>query len=387
MTDNIDVGNTTIHEKNMDIIDTISNLIIQYRTEGYPEHLIDNLIKVQLETQAYKGLDHALIQVLKELSEIDKMPIYQKNQYSEVMKNIDNTSFVIFFKNAGLFKVYTPTILEQYLHGQIITTREFKKTSEIYEVVDRKRPQKIIIIIDGSIENELNKIREYIFTFFSKYADSLDKKDIVSFKNPITKNLEILVNGMYVKNYEDKELIISNLLSYIESEEQKIESSLDIGKIAPRRMCEIPNADIFLIPQKKDILDASALDIIHKYISDTSNCVLLNGSINIINVTNSIIGSNNKNNNIGTIIEIDNDKDDLQTFLNYIKDNKPAWYLEGKWIFISELYNKFQETCDSDITIANFSKNGIDVLFTKRETRRINKKQGRAVLLKKYKDL
>lgn len=386
MADNIEISNANIHDKNMDIIDTISNLIIQYKAEGYPEYLIDNLIKVQLETQAYKGLDHALIQVLKELSEIDKMPIYQKNQYSEVMKNIDNTSFVILFKNAGLFKVYTPTILEQYLHGQMITNREFKKTSEIYEVVDRKRPQKIIIIIDGSIENELNKIREYIFTFFSKYADSLDKKDIVSFKNPITKNLEILVNGMYVKNYEDKELIINNLLSYIESEEQKMESSLDIGKIAPRRMCEIPNADIFLIPQKKDILDSSALDIIHKYISDTSNCVLLNGSINIINVTNSIIGNNNIN-NIGTTTDVDTEKDNIETFVNFIKENKPTWYLEGKWIFISELYSKFQETCDSDITIANFSKNGIDVLFTKRETRRINKKQGRAVLLKKYKDL
>jgi len=74
----------------------------------------------------------------------------------------------------------------------------------------------------------------------------------------------------------------------------------------------------------------------------------------------------------------------VKLFRQHIINTKPGWYIENKWIFIHDLYKKFIDYCDSDISIAQFSKKGMDVLYRKRETRRINGKQGRAVLLKKY---
>lgn len=367
-----------------DIVDTdglltLSDSINIMKNSGYPEHIINQLIKIQADAKTYNELDHELIKVLTELSECDKVPLY--NTPSDAINNINESSYIIYFKKAGMFKVYTPTILQQYFHGQLATI--LKKNTEIYEVVDRSKPQKILIIIDGSIENELNKIRDYIFNYFHRYDNALNLSDIISFKNPITKNLEILINGMYVKNYEDKEKFINQLLKYIEDEERKLKFSFDLGKIEPRRFCEIPDVDMVLVPQRKEC--TSSVDTILKYVSNTTDCRLLGGNVTI-NVNN-IIGNHNTIKNVNNSVVYDDsgdDLDDIQKFINYLLTNEPEWYKPGKWVHISELYEKFIEICSSSITITKFSKEAMDKLYSRRDNRRINNKQGRAVLLFKY---
>lgn len=360
----------------------LENAITGMRSAGYPEVIIEQLIKIQNDARIYKKLDHELLNLLKEFSVIDKSVIYEKNQYSEVIKNIDSSSFVIYFKNAGIFKVYTPDILNSYFHNQVITA--LKKNTEIYEIVDRQKPQKIIIIIDGSIEKELNKIHDYILNFFIKYDKNLLKKDIITFKNPITNNLEILVNGIYVKNYNVKEIIIKELLDHIETEERKIEHPIDIGKIESRRICDIPNTDMFLIPLKKDPTGNMSVDAIMQYVSNITDCRAIGGNINIINIINGNNNNINSDNNTVIINDSNDDTDEIQNFVNHIKSNQPKWYTEGKWIFINKLYEKFKQFNDSDLSIGKFSQTGINRLFSKRANKFIDNHQGRAVLLLKY---
>jgi len=343
---------------------------------------INQLLKLKADTQIRSKLDKDLIEMLKELTQTDKLELYSKEEYPNVINKIDNKSCVIYFKRANIFKVYPPQKLQEYFFGQISTALRHK--DDIYEVVNRDNPQKIIIIIDGSIESELNKIRNYIFSFLTQNIyPELKQTDITIFKNNMG-NLEILINGIYVKNYSEKEAIIKQLLDYIENEEKNVESPVQLGKIGARQIKELHNADTFLIPERKVCVENYLSEPLHKYVSNIKDCkpITINNVINIVNTGN----NNHILVNTGNIDISDNndETDELTNFINFIKDTKPKWYKAGTWMFISELYDKFKEVCDSTMSVNKFSRQSHGLLFTKKEVKYIDKKQGRAVLLFKY---
>jgi hypothetical protein len=270
-----------------------------------------------------------------------------------------------------------------------------KKTTDVYELVDNNRPQKIIIIVDGSIKKELAKIREYIFAFFEQHDICLDKKDIIAFQDPVTNNLEILINGIYVENYKNKEIFIRKLLQYIEVKERDVGFSFELDKIKTWKPSEIDGAEMYRIPQRKHNLDSTKLDHLPEYITNIQNCRLLDGSITII-INNNINGNNNKNNisvgthvvtNSPTVVDVNDTNDIIQEFATYIKNNKPKWYTPNKWMFTNTLYEHFIETMDTDMTKNTFSKNGIDILFSKRGDKYIDSVKGRSLLLLPYNKL
>jgi len=367
----------------------LNEAIEKLKIAGYPKSLIDQLVQSQVDATTYKGLDHDLIRALKDLCVEDNTKVYEKNKYIEVTKTIDSNSFVIYFKKAGIFKVYSPEKLKNYFHGQVSTRHNLKET-DIYEVVDRNHPQKIIVIIDGSIREELTKIRDYVYTYFSRYDDTLDRKDIITLEDPLTKTLEILVNGLYVKNYEDKETFIRGLLKYIEDEERKIGFPFDLRKIETWRVSDIPNTDMYLIPQKKNNNNNNNIELMHKYVSSVQNCRLLGNTVININI-NTNVNSNNVNSTsiVGNsnLVQESETNDDLQVFIDYIKENKPSWYTPNKWIFTTDIYDKFIEICNSNMTKNKFSRDGQGILFSKKENKYIQNKQGRAMLLLPYNKL
>jgi len=351
------------------------------------EHDDDILEKVQTmidDAQQRSKLDKDLINLLHCLSESDGSKLYQKKEYSEIISKIDKSSVVIYFKKANVFKVYTPQTLESYFIGQSNTA--LKNKGDIYEVVNKNTPQKIIILIDASISSDLNKIRDYIFKFLTlKVCPDLNESDLTIFNNHQTKHLEILINGIYVNNYEEKEVIIKQLIDYIENEEMNKENPLDIGKIEPRRVKEFTDAEVFLIPDRKICTANNTYDPLRKYVSNVNNCRALTiegNTINIINVSgdNNTILLNGDQNNLVSPEEPEN-IDEIQDFIYHIKETKPLWYKEGSWMLINALYTKFKEFCDSSISVNKFSRDTHLRLFKKKDVKYINKKQGRVVLL------
>jgi len=78
---------------------------------------------------------------------------------------------------------------------------------------------------------------------------------------------------------------------------------------------------------------------------------------------------------------LDSDELFMNQFIEYIKQKKPKWYTGGSWMFINDLYEKFNEKHDSSMSINKFSRESYGRLFIKKEVKYIDKKQGRAVLL------
>jgi len=368
--------------------------------EVLPKNLFDELLQFKFKYDSYLDLDQNLIEILEGTSGdngVDGSQLYDRDDYTQIANNIHNTSTVIYFKSANMFKVYTPEAIREHFSNQLRCN--YKKTDEIYEIVDRSRPQKVIIVIDGSIENELNKIRDYVYAFFNSHIKTtIHKEDIVSFKNPKNGNLEILVNGLYVKNYLEKEIIIKKLLDYIEDKERLIKSPINLAKIEMRRKTDIPGTDSFLIPERKQIIGKNTTEYLTQYISQVGNCLEIGGTVNITimgNVTNVknmkgnlYVADTVVNNNVNMVDEPDvNNLDDIDIFVERIKQTKPNWYTAGKWIHISVLYNNFIETTSSNMNVIKFSTKSKKRLFSARASRTIDGKSGRAVLLYDYEKL
>lgn len=367
-----------------DQLAVLTDCLERLRKTEHDGDMIEKLQNMIDDAHQRSKLDKDLINLLQSLSEVDGSKLYQKKEYSEIMSKIDKSSVIIYFKKANVFKVYTPQTLESYFIGQSNTA--LKNKGDIYEVVNKNTPQKIIILIDGSISSDLHKIRDYIFKFLTlKVCPDLNESDLTIFNNHQTKHLEILINGIYVNSYEEKEVIIKQLIDYIETEEMNKENPLDIGKIEPRRVKEFTDAEVFLIPERKVCVENNKYESLKKYVSNINNCraLTIQGStINIINVqggTNTILVNGDQHNE--SLNEESDTIDDIQNFIDYIKHDKPSWYKGGSWVFINTLYEKFGDFCDSNMNINKFSRGVHTKLFKKKATKYINKKQGRAVLL------
>jgi len=352
---------------------------------GYPKSLIDMLNQFRVAEMEYATLDKKLVDILRDLSDIEKTPLYENAEYSKVMQNIDASSYIISFKTAGLFKVYTPEMLST-LNMQ--ANSQFKGVNEIYEVVNRDSRQKIIIIIDGSVEHEVEKIKNYVIAFFEKQRDKLHKDDLISYKNPTTGNFEMMINR-FVNNFNEKKEIVTKLTSFISEEEDRIGGTTNIEcKITCRTVSNIPNTDLFPIPSKRG-MNINPMDWLPHHVQATPNATNV---INIYNITgdNNTIGSIGNDNNIKTTENTQNTertKDDVNTFIEYIKFNRPPWYKEGESVKINDLYRHFINVTKSNKSCSMFSKKFKGILFSKSILNTIDGVNARRVVLWDISDL
>lgn len=345
---------------------TIDMLIEELINKGYPKSVMDSAIKTRDSMIEYDALDQKLRSILKDLSTIEKTPLYETSEYSEVMNCIDASSYVISFKNAGLFKVYTPEMLST-LNMQ--ANSQFRGMNEIYEVVNHSSRQKIIIIIDGSVEHEMEKIKKYVMIFFEKQKDKLHNDDIISYKNPVTGNFEMMINRS-VKNFNEKKEIVQKLTSFIADEEHKSGKKTGIySKIDYMTDSNIINTDLFLIPSKRG-LNINPQDWLAHHVQ--TNNSKMPSVVNIYNINNTGDGNvtvgNHNDNSItkkNTKSSITNKNSNIQQFVNHIKSTKPSWYKGGEYITINNLYKQFIKVTKSTMTCSIFSKKCKDVLFSK----------------------
>lgn len=355
---------------------------------GYPKSLIDMLNQFKAAELEYATLDKKLVDILRDLSDIEKTPLYENAEYSRVMQNIDASSYVISFKTAGLFKIYTPEMLST-LNMQ--ANSQFKGVNEIYEVVNRDSRQKIIIIIDGSVENEVEKIKNYVIAFFEKQRDKLHKDDLISYKNPTTGNFEMMINR-FVNNFTEKKEIVTKLVSFISEEEDRVGGTTNIEwKISCKTISNIPNADVFPIPSKRG-MSINPKDWIPYHVQASPNATNV---INIYNITgdNNTIGTIGNDNNVTTVEKnhtIKNkepSKNDVQTFVDFIKNKRPSWYKEGEYIKINDLYRYFINVTKSNKSCSMFSKKFKGILFSKSILNTIDGVNARRVMLWDITDL
>lgn len=347
------------------------DILEMMRANNYPIDIIESTIQSKKKMQEYNNLDRELIEKLRIMSDIDGVPHYQKQKYDEIIRSITKSDFVVYFKKAGLIKVYPTDVLQKYFHSHMETY--LRGENEIYELVNKQQPQKIIIIMDNVLKQSLEKIKKYIVSFFNERNVKIPINNIICFNNPIANTIEIILHGWYVNNSIDRETIVKKLTEYIENKERHLDNSLDVTKIDPRRSNDISGTESYLMPHKKLLMkgDNNIRPVVENpsnFIGETAGCNLIkieNFTFNINN-SNSINLTGNNNNiminnstKIKTAVSKNPSKElnsEFRSYFDYIKTNNPDWYLESEWVSTNILYSKFKEITGSTIKLEVFGR-------------------------------
>jgi hypothetical protein len=285
------------------------------------------------------AIDKEIVGILKEQFADTLM---QKSELIEAMKTIENGSVIVYFKSAQLFRIYKKDDIETLLGGQLKTL--YRNVGMTYEVIPNSMEQKIIMIGDGSIVNNIDKIKSYIVSFMvDKGIKEIAEKDITCYKDD--ENVEIIINNYYVKNSIERDIIIKELLGYIT---QKEKSNKLATKLGTDTYSVVDGAAMVATPIRKEII-GKYVDPDKGLICNTTDCRQIQKNGDIYNIVYHIYNFQNTGdvhvNNVFNMQEKSdkNDNDKMDEFIEHIKNDKPEWYKENEWIEKSVLLDNFKK--------------------------------------------
>lgn len=354
----------------------------------YDKKTIEALKMAVEHIENYESIDQALVQTLKDL--LGAESLHERDSYDNVVKSLEEGSVLVYFKSAQLFKAYKKDDVDKLLSGQLRTIYKHLATS--YEIVPNSAKQKIIILAELSLEQHLNRIKQYIIAFMNEHGDvKLKSDDIVCFKNQEAETVEIVINNYYVENSSERDEIIKSLLEYIGEKEKNNQMTRKMGF---QNTPVFKDASMISVPSGKQqimSLNPNYIEFVDLLISNIREClpIVRNGTNITVQIGNLAIGNNNNVGNVAntthntTIIEevAPNDEDLINVFADNIKTNKPEWFKEGEWIDKSILLQKFIEMFDRTPKV--FYGMIQNRLFTKeKRARDSSRKGGRAQQVK-----
>lgn len=346
-----------------------------FAKNGYDENCVRMLQQLIEAADNYNSIDKQMVEILKEQFADTLM---KKAELMEAMKTIENGSVIVYFKSAQLFKIYKKDDIETLLGGQLKTL--YKNVGMTYEVIPNNMGQKIIMIGEGSIVDNIDKIKSYVVSFMkNKGVVEFDEKDITCYKDDKNDgNVEIIINNYYVRNSAERDEIIKELLSYITKNEKSNKLAMRLGTDT---YSVIEGTTMLATPTGKQII-GKYVDPDRGLVSNTLNChqIQKNGdaytivyNIYNINQTAEII-NNGTINNITNVPQPEDEIDECKDsqFVTHIKNNHPEWYKEDEWVEKEVIYNHYVEICGY-VSKKVFTSGMKDVIFTEETRKRINK--------------
>ncbi len=237
----------------------------------------------------------------------------------------------IYFKSAGAFKVYDASRISTDLTNHL--QNDFRRCNQMYEVIPNNFSQKIIILCDKDVLSKMDVIRNYVV----EYLESRDFKDISEDNVQMFENdsgmIEILVNGFYVSNFEEREKIVSGLMRHIEKTERNDEIT---SKMKRTEYSPFDGSQLIAMPNAKKLLDGKYFNFTDVLIRNLENCKSTSGNvyINIVqNISDNIVA--------GSITVQTGDS--VNQFVDHIKADKPDWFKFGEVIPRKLLGEKYEE--------------------------------------------
>jgi hypothetical protein len=308
-------------------------------------------------TKALNNYDQLDQNMIARLNDIFSNDLIKKKEYSDIIKAIGQGSTVVYFKSAQLFKVYKKTELESLLGGQLRTI--YKQLNESFEMVPNESKQKIVMLCDSSLEDKIEPIKTHIVQFMiNEGITQFTDNDIVCYKGKDA--LEIIINDYYVDSQEEHDKIVQKLLKYITQQEK---SSNIERYIATGTYSEFDGVKMIPMPSEKELFATNYIEPLLTMISNVQECngfknqIHLNVTINNNNVDNSVDNSINTTNNTTIHESQESNENNLYDFIKHIREDRPDWYKESKWIkkdIILEKYNEIYE---------NISKRAMSMMF------------------------
>jgi len=302
--------------------------------------ILNELKTLLIKLNVIESIDKSLVSTLKDLFRDDSL--LAKESLDNIIESLVNSSTIVFFKSAQLCKVYNNDQLETMLEGQLRTM--YKHFKDTYEVVPNSSKQKIIIMCDISVQNQINDIKTYIkeFMHISKKLTSFSENDIICYN--ANNMIHILLTNYYVNSATEREHIVTELVKFIRARSTNSELSKQImSYIEPNN--DFDSADIILMPNERSQFSGKYIQYIDGLISNIQNCDHISSgksiTVNFNIVDNSTnINSNNSNSNNTNITD---NSDNIEEFIEYIKSEQPSWFKSGKWIKKPTLSEKYTE--------------------------------------------
>ena len=359
--------------------------IIRKIMEELLEDDIDDTFKdvFSAVTNTFDNYEYIDKEMVKKLKSIFSNDLVKKQQFADIIKAINQGSTVVYFKSAQLFKVYKKTELETVLRPQIRTI--FKQLDESYEVIPNESKQKIIILGDISLEDNIERIKKYIVSFMiGEGILNFTNNDLVCYKSK--EYIEIIINNYYVENRTENDEIVKKLLKYIFQQEKNTKI---VQKINTNPFSEFDGVKMVYMPSEKKLLATDYIEPLLTMISNVTECSGFKNQITL-NVTNIIhdnsTNTNTTNNNTTVTEVISSDDNNVYEFIKYIRDEEPDWYKGNTWVKKEILIEKYIELYDSISKIA-FAKLFKDKLYKTEKRRMVNKSRYLFVKLFKISDL
>lgn len=342
-----------------ELIDIIPNMNLK------DEEMRENLVTMLQRHKKLATLDEEFIQHLKNVVSIEnenvqdetkRVKLYNKKDLSAILDKIEK-SVVIYFKSADLYRIYKSSEVLDKLQNAMNTVyknKHKKYLGPIFEVIPNGTPQKIMILADKSALAHIDKIKGYMVQYMCNKGLDLNITDIDVYESATT--VEIVINKFYVANSAERDIIVKDLISFIDEEEKNLTVS---NTISHRELPEIKGTQMYLVPDQKKLHgDTKKIPTATDLISFTDKCQQLKIESSGTNVFNFTIVSAEKikNLNIGTQnIKINNTTNNVKNitkikttetvgeFPQYILNNKPKWYKPGVLMDKDILYDRYIE--------------------------------------------
>lgn len=285
-----------------------------------------------------KSIDKSLLERLQIWSNAHGTPVITGR---ELPKFVNENSIIIYFKSAKRFKVYKSSQIKNDLNNHL--RNDFKKEKNMYEVVPNDVPQKIVIVCEKDVIPRIPVIKKYVIEYMSTEGVEINESNIRAFEND-GGMVEIMLNGLYVQDKKEGDKIVSDLMAFIERKERSTALTKKMNQKSEYN--EFEGTTMVYMPNCKTELDHKSPEITDSLVRNLDNCKhVKTGNIYIGNLT--VVGGRDVNVTIGGNHVVQNvliaNTDNIEDFINHIKNNRPEWYIENDWINQETLKYQYEE--------------------------------------------
>jgi len=287
--------------------------------------------------------------------------IISDTEIHDKLDEINDTSLIIYIKKAQIYKVYSQDNIDDFENDDNTIFRK-PENGPVHEVVRDNKPQKLMIIVNDDIhDDQLDAIKTSIVNYIkiNSAFKNTTNNDIKCYSN--NNSTEFVLTNLSMENIREKDKLIEKFMLYLEKHgNHDLASKIQLRP----KPSHLDGARLYKLPTSKISLDSTYTNTVSQLITTAAKSqapVIINNTYIINNVNSNNVNSNNVNSTIKNNTNVP-EKKSLKTFKNYLRDNKPVWYVEGEMvdmILIENAYKTYFNDNSAKTSVISRQLNGL----------------------------
>lgn len=331
----LETGASTLDDRKIKLLDAKLTEVMRYYA---------NISELDLDLQSYM-VD----------SENTNTSVVLDTEFHTKMNDIASDSLIIYVKKAGLYKIYSPDGMDDFIQDEG-THYHKSQYGPVYEVIRDVHPQKLMIVFKEDMgDDELMNIKQYIMNFIHTEPSlpRTDSSELKIYSND--NNTEFIVSGVLLRDMYEKEKFIDKFTRFVQQQGEltladKIQLRLPLGMVDGSRLIKIPSIKTPRGHSNNNV----TTDLITSSIGQMP--VIINQTITIINNGDVNNGTINNSTNVKNVTKNKTKAKTLKSFFKFIIDSKPEWYDEGKYVDFSIIADEYRIYFDSNLGPTGIAK-------------------------------